>query len=522
VSKSIELSRISSSLVKISQGGQGIVYKAPQVSIPFAKSMVYKEYKPAALATLNVAALKAMPAFLESLPYGEGARLISIAAWPCRVVEDNGKTTGFVMPAIPDEFFTEFWTVKGPSRVAAEFQHLLNEPQVLARSFGGQLITDRQRYGLLRSLVSALAFLHDHRICVGDLSPKNLLFSLSGNPEIFFIDCDAMRVNGVSLTTQLETPGWEIPAGEEKATTFSDRYKLGLLALRLIVGSQDGKDPAQLPASIHPDLRKVITDTLTLPAPNRPTLSTWESALEKAWQAAPSQPPRLPSPPPVAPVTARPSTSPVPTVQPQVSRPVLAQVQTPRAPSSNSPKPLKILAWLAVPALLLAVVLTAAFRSDSSSRETKNAARGNTPGSTVTTPSWGSTSTIPARPSATPTAPVNVIPPPEAPGLDPNGQSCSGGYQLNDGSGWATRAIRGTARTSCQFTYNILVAYQRNFAEPSKERRIMEVEGSVRCDSVAGAECAPGGRLFLVTCAAPANQDWITCWGGVGAEVYLY
>ncbi|MEY8019094.1 hypothetical protein [Mycobacterium servetii] len=555
MTKSIELSRISATLVKISQGGQGVVYKAPQISIPFAKSMVYKEYKQAALAALDVNALKAMPACLESLPYGEGARLISIAAWPCRVVEDNGRATGFVMPTIPDEFFTDFWTVKGPSKIAAEFQHLLNEPHVLARSFGGQMISDRQRYGLLRSLVSALTFLHGHGICVGDLSPKNLLFSLSGNnPETYFIDCDAMRVNGVSLTTQLETPGWEVPTGEEKATTFSDRYKLGLLALRLIVGSQDAKDPARLPASVHPVLRQVITNTLTQPAANRPNLSTWDSALEQAWQAAPVNAPPPPPPPPTPrvipvqvipppsppsaiPMHGMPPPAPIPVVQPrnppgmptpqyypQPPTPSPQYYPQPPTPSPQYSKSSGKLAWLLVPVVFGALVLAAKFDpawfSDSAQAADKRTTASTT--TRTTAPTWTSTSTVPPRTTTTSPTPVNVIPPPGASGPDPTGESCSGGYSLTDRSGWATKAIRGTARTSCKFTESVLIAYWNTFGEPSRERRDMEVAGSVRCDSVAGASCAPGGRLYEVTCQADAGEDWITCEGGVGAEVYLY
>jgi hypothetical protein len=75
--------------------------------------------------------------------------------------------------------------------------------------------------------------LHKHGVCVGDISPKNLLFALIPHPAVYFIDCDAMRIDGVSVLRQVETPGWQVPAGEELATVYSDTYKLGLLALRL-------------------------------------------------------------------------------------------------------------------------------------------------------------------------------------------------------------------------------------------------------------------------------------------------
>jgi eukaryotic-like serine/threonine-protein kinase len=88
-------------LTKIGQGGQGVVYRAPNARTKFADSMVYKEYKSQARAEIDFTALAAMPALVEeSLAYGEAERLVSIAAWPCALVEDGGAPTGFVMPAI--------------------------------------------------------------------------------------------------------------------------------------------------------------------------------------------------------------------------------------------------------------------------------------------------------------------------------------------------------------------------------------------------------------------------------------
>jgi serine/threonine protein kinase len=192
-------------LTKIGQGGQGVVYRAPNVKTKFAASMVYKEYKTQTLADIDFGALAAMPALVEdSLSYAEAERLISLAAWPCALVEDAGASTGFVMPAIPDEFFIPLTTVKGVSTVIAEFAHLLNHPSVLAAR--GIDVEDAQRYSLLREVASGLAFLHKYGVCVGDISPKNLLFALSPHPGAYSIDCDAMRINGVSVLRQVETP----------------------------------------------------------------------------------------------------------------------------------------------------------------------------------------------------------------------------------------------------------------------------------------------------------------------------
>ncbi|MGB6209543.1 hypothetical protein [Mycobacterium sp.] len=272
-------------LSKIGQGGQGVVYAAPNVRTKFAASMVYKEYKARTLAEIDFHALAAMPALVEdSLSYAQAERLISFAAWPCAIVEDSGAPTGFVMPAIPDEFFIDLTTVKGVSRTTAEFQHLLNHSSVLAAR--GITLGDAQRYALLREVASALAFLHRHGVCVGDISPKNLLFSLTPHEAVYFIDCDAVRINGASVLPQVETPGWQAPAGEELATIYSDSYKLGLLALRLLAGDHDATSAAHIPSATSGMLRQIITDTLTNRPQQRPLPEAWTYVLGHAIEHA--------------------------------------------------------------------------------------------------------------------------------------------------------------------------------------------------------------------------------------------
>ena len=184
-------------LTKIGQGGQGVVYAAPNVKTRFAASMVYKEYKSQALTGIDFTALAAMPALVEdALSYTEAERLVALAAWPCAIVHVGGAPSGFVMPVIPEQFFVELTTVKGTSSVTAEFQHLLNHQSVLAAR--GTTIDDAQRYALLREAASGLAFMHRHGVCIGDISPKNLLYSLAPREAVYLIDCDAMRINGVS------------------------------------------------------------------------------------------------------------------------------------------------------------------------------------------------------------------------------------------------------------------------------------------------------------------------------------
>ena len=65
----------------------------------------------------------------------------------------GGAVKGFVMPAIPDEFFTTMNKASGPARTVGEFQHLLNGDGFLARR---QIpLSDRHRYELLEVAADA-------------------------------------------------------------------------------------------------------------------------------------------------------------------------------------------------------------------------------------------------------------------------------------------------------------------------------------------------------------------------------
>jgi YVTN family beta-propeller protein len=253
----------------------------------YADALVFKEYKSTALATLNSTALEAMPRYLESLPFSEGMELINQAAWPCRLVENAGAVEGFVMPAIPDKFFLTMRKASGPTRVAGEFQHLLNDSGFLARR--QIVISDRNRYELLTEVANALSIFHRHDIAVGDVSPKNLLFATSPRASVYFIDCDAMRLKGNSVLPQLETPGWEVPTGnsrEELATVTSDSYKFGLLALRMLVGDQDTKDTARLPKDTPSPIRQLISESLSPRPRARPAPEDWGVPLTDAASTA--------------------------------------------------------------------------------------------------------------------------------------------------------------------------------------------------------------------------------------------
>jgi serine/threonine protein kinase len=513
-------------LTRIGQGGQGVVYRAPNVKTKFAASMVYKEYKPPTRAAIDFTALAAMPALVEdSLSYAEAERLVSMAAWPCALVEENGSTTGFVMPAIPEEFFVELRTAKGVSSSTAEFQHLLNHATVLAAR--GIDLDDAQRYSLLREVASGLAFLHKHGVTVGDISPKNLLFTLAPHPGIFFIDCDAMRINTISALPQMETPGWDVPSGEELATIYTDAYKLALLALRLLAGDQDTKNPQHLPPTTPSLLRQIITDTLHNPPERRPLPEAWTYVLGHAIEEAQHRDKTTTA---AATVALEPPPTPVvhtrPTERATRSRPPAAAAQSgpisaplPPPPAKTNLWPVAILGAAVVIAIIVAVILVGALNNTTNTNNSAASASA-TSSATAAYPSYSYSASPPSW-----TPPAVSVPPPMVQTPDSYGVSCPDGYQLPNQTGWATRAGRGTDQTSCRFVDNVLHAYWNTYSTPGRDSRQVLVGGTRPCPEIRAV--APGnvqcsGNDFVMTCAVEGNDPWITCTGGNNARIYLY
>lgn len=261
------------------------MYEVPHKKINEADGggwdVVYKEYDAAVLPDLDAAALAAHVDLLGELSADEGRWLCDKTAWPAAVVERGGHACGFLMRAVPDRFRFRFTfpslpsTTTGTPRLAS-LEYLLNDDDYVAGI--GLAISERDRLLILADLAATLARLHRIGITVGDLSPKDLLFTTDPKPECFLIDGGAMRLWGISVLPQAEMPDWQISAGEEKATCASDVYKLALLAVRLFARDPIATAPAAL-AVLSPALGDLARASLNPDRARRPTPSDWVEQL---------------------------------------------------------------------------------------------------------------------------------------------------------------------------------------------------------------------------------------------------
>ncbi|MEU4895467.1 DUF4189 domain-containing protein [Streptomyces sp. NPDC044780] len=271
---------------QLGQGGQGTVYKVLNKRINEADGggweVVYKEYGAAVLPDLDATALTASVALLGELSAADGQWLCERTAWPAAVVRRQGEIRGFLMRAVPDRFWFTLRSLAGTNggtQRLANLEYLLNDDNYVAGI--GLTISDRHRLLILADLAQVLDRLHRIGVSVGDLSPKNLLFTTDPQPEVFLIDCDAARLRGRTVLPQAETPDWQVPAGEVKATRASDVYKLALLAIRIFARDQTTTDPAAL-AAIDPALGDLARASLDPDPARRPTPAQWAERLAAA------------------------------------------------------------------------------------------------------------------------------------------------------------------------------------------------------------------------------------------------
>ena len=203
-------------LTKLAEGGQGIVYEAPRVRINQIGAAVYKEYKPDVVPNVDVGQLEAMVALLDNLDPVAAQKLVGCAAWPLAIVSSGPRIAGFAMPKVPDAFYVTLRMPAGPRLAMGQCQHLFNTKAWLDER---GLPDERNfRLALLADLAERLAFFHANSIAVGDLSAKNLLFSVTDdNPKCYFIDCDAMVLGGRSVPAPIRDAGLGCALGVEGA-----------------------------------------------------------------------------------------------------------------------------------------------------------------------------------------------------------------------------------------------------------------------------------------------------------------
>ncbi|MDO5730483.1 hypothetical protein [Corynebacterium sphenisci] len=325
----VQRASLPQSMPRLGDGGEGVVYALDAAHRYEGRPCAYKEYKPQA--TIHEAHLRAMVAFLGKLNDRQRDWLLQRTAWPTRIVVDGGRVTGIIMPLIPEAFFGDFSVGQNVRRSQKEVQLLLNDPAFIAKR--GIALDEGAKYAFLADFADTLRVLHGAGIVIGDLSARNILFNIGGTPASFLIDCDSMHMPTGDNPALVQTPGWEAPQAEAKATIATDLYKFGLLATRMLLGEQSTRDATRLTNAVPIQIRSLARRALNPQPGARPTAAEWRQGLRAI--------PRMGNAAGTAPHgrTARPAPAPSPApgygAQPTVNqRPVEQAIPVEQAPAA--------------------------------------------------------------------------------------------------------------------------------------------------------------------------------------------
>ncbi len=326
----------------LAEGGEGRVFE-----LPLQPHLVIKRYRrPSARQFLDD--LVAWPDRVTDA--GLAARVRAATAWPAAtVMEANGSAPGSLAPAAaptaaalpaaappghPAPTAAALPVAAGvllpraPRRFAlrhrdgttrlATLSYLTADPAHGAVAYGLSLPEPAgpERLGLVYALARVLEAFEstDPVVGHGDLSSKNVLWSLQRGPEVFVIDCDNCErfdPDGRPLAEagrrRATTPNWEDPAvlAGANPTLASDRYSLALIFLRVVGAAnfpiqarqrQGGPITVDFPvppgrfgeALLAPDapLWELCGRGLSVSDPaRRPPASAWLAALEAVLDA---------------------------------------------------------------------------------------------------------------------------------------------------------------------------------------------------------------------------------------------
>jgi hypothetical protein len=230
----------------LAEGGEGRVFE-----LPLQPHLVFKSYRRPVPST-DLDELVAWPGRIAP---DLATRVRTAAAWPAATVVDRQAPSrrfdpgsvfgaGVLLPRAPRRFALRHRD--GTTRLAS-LSYLTADPSHRAVAYGLALPppVSPQRLGLVYALARLLEAFADAVPAVGhgDLSTKNVLWSLQRGPEVFVLDCDNCErfaeggtPVGDGRRRRPMTPNWEdpsVPSGTNP-TVESDRYSLALIFLRVV------------------------------------------------------------------------------------------------------------------------------------------------------------------------------------------------------------------------------------------------------------------------------------------------
>jgi DNA-binding helix-hairpin-helix protein with protein kinase domain len=265
---------------QIGEGGTGRVYE-----IPSRPDLLFKEYRLGVLQRPDE--LVRLVQWRWALDGVNRVTLDATTAWPnAVVVGPDGAIVGVLIPRASARFVRVH---QGVSQLR-EIQWM-TFPERAAR-LGWTIPEPLVRLRLVAEFARLLVFFRRHGIIHGDISGKNLLWSVDSKPSVFMLDCDgAILEPGKSALPTVYTPGWTdtrvMRKERDDPDSDSDVFGLALIFMRLYFGRH---------IDVPGDARKLTVPEWPPPVPEllhltgqslgnrvpRPDPESWASALDDA------------------------------------------------------------------------------------------------------------------------------------------------------------------------------------------------------------------------------------------------
>ena len=188
---------------------------------------------------------------------------------------DRDELVGFVMQRVPEELTEHIRLPSGRGRsVLREAQYLLADGLHLRR-LGMEEPPPQTRLRIVWSLAETVAFLHQHRVVIGDLSSRNVLWRTDAG--VLLVDCDSVTLGGIGAPLPpASTVDWDDPAQPDLVAASSDVYKLALLVLRIVSRHFQTRDPALADEQLDAAGRSLLRMSLDNDPAARPQAQAWE------------------------------------------------------------------------------------------------------------------------------------------------------------------------------------------------------------------------------------------------------
>lgn len=335
--------------VQLQAGGQAVGLS--RVVVPGGATYLVKRYSEETIGQLRIPRLLDMIRWRRNLSPADRAELDRRCAWPLAAVGTSQRVEGILIAEAPAEMFEHRTSPTGKvTRVPRHLDALIRSPKAAERT-AEKLGLKKAYYeppyklAVLGELLDTVNWLHDRGYAVGDLQPRNAIFTLEPRPQVFLLDCDScVPLGGEGALPQVDPELYKLPEGQRdvRFDQRSDYYKFALSVVRCIQESaQTWRPDREILSRV---MRTELVDTIiecarALPPPEarsrlRGAASVWprlvsgermyvstDATLRQAWPSgvsavdgdpapAPPAPGPVPVPPPrPAPAPAPPSTS---------------------------------------------------------------------------------------------------------------------------------------------------------------------------------------------------------------------